>query len=255
MNDARHLSQETLDLLQLSALDGAHAAAARAHLEACERCRERFETLATDAKHFEQFVFPRTLSRVEATTRRAHTWSWKRPLVWVPATGLVAALAILLALRDWTGVHNPSLDELNGYIAVKGGPALSVYALRGSGAPFRVSPKARLFPGDRLRFVVQPARYTHVMVVSVDGAGAFSVYAPYGADESAPVAVGSGEEMSLPGSVELDATLGRETLTAFFSSRPLRAQEVEPWAVRTGEGPPTSDAVQTVSLDFEKVEP
>ena len=89
-----------------------------------------------------------------------------------------------------------------------------------------------LKPEDRIRFVVNPAGGKYLLVVSRDGAGAISVYYPFGEQKSALVA--SNTKSELPGSVELDGTLGNERLFAIFSNEPVNASTVES-ALKAGD--------------------
>lgn len=249
-----HLSQETLDLLQLASLPEAAAASARAHLEGCPTCRQRFEGLTADAKHFEQFVFARSLPRVEAqVSASAGLFSGFTLKAWLPALGLASALGIVGVVSvagGGPGTGSQTEDEV--YIGVKGGgPALAVYALRGDGKPFLVSSKSTLQPRDRLRFVVRPAGMAHVMVASRDGAGVFSVYHPFGATESAQLPLGASQKLELPGSVELDDTPGVEQLVAVFSDRPFKAADVEA-ALRFNAAEPRLAGAHVVTLGFHK---
>ena len=79
-----------------------------------------------------------------------------------------------------------------------------------------------LKPKDRIRFVVNPATANYLMIASQDAAGVFTVFYPYGGHQSAAVRRGE-----VPGSIELDATVGPETLVAVFSLTPVTAQTVK----------------------------
>lgn len=212
-----HLSREALDLLMLSALPAAEADAAKQHLGACVDCTRKWDALQADAQRFSQFVFPRTVEQVVERTKGSFFSRFKLAVL-VPMAGLAAALAVVAS----TG-GGQTEDDL--YVGVKGDPTLEVFASRGGGDAFAVTRDVALKPEDRIRFVVNPAGGRYLLVVSRDGAGAISVYYPFGATQSA--AVKSNTKAELPGAVELDATLGDERLFAIFSNEPVTASTVE----------------------------
>ena len=98
---------------------------------------------------------------------------------------------------------------------------------------------------------MQPAGAKYLLVGSRDGAGAFSVYHPFGAQQSQPVA---GAKVELPGSVELDGTLGEERVVAAFSDEPITAAQLEA-AVKADPKAPRLPGVRFVSTGFVKVAP
>ncbi len=243
-----------MDLLLLSALTPDETNAAKAHLDVCERCKDHWRALNDDKEHFEQFVFPRTLSKVEARAARA-----ARPrlgqfrLAWtLPALGLAAA-GVLVAITF--GPAPLPRDAVGGVKA--GGPSLEVFALRhGNAAPFEVTPGANLQPHDRLRFVVNPQGAKYVLIASRLGAGTFSVYHPFGAAQSAKLEPdrGSAQRLELPNAVELDETLGEEELVAVFSDEPVTASAVEA-AVSAQQGAVTLPRATVITREFLKVAP
>jgi hypothetical protein len=104
-------------------------------------------------------------------------------------------------------------------------------------------------PGDDVRFVLTgtPEGQGYVLVASVDGAGKPNVYFPFDGDESAPLP-GPGR-WEVPGSIELDDTLGPERVFAFFSPRPLDAAEVRTALAGLGSrGPNAVRDAQMVDL-------
>jgi hypothetical protein len=112
-------------------------------------------------------------------------------------------------------------------------------------------------PGDEIRFVLTgtPASAAYVLVASVDASGKTNVYFPYEGDRSAPLA-GPGR-WEVPGSIELDDTLGPERVYVFFSEAPLDAAPIRsalsdlgrrgPNAIRDA---PTVDVAGTTQRSF-----
>lgn len=215
MNTRGHLSTETFDLLSLSALADSESDKAQAHIETCESCRQRWKELEEDRQRFQQFVFPRTFANIEARSQPVPFWERVRRkwMLALPAVGLVVATVVLMVVVP--GVEEP-------YIGIKGGTRLDVVALKGD-RQVPVGNDTSLAPGDRIRFLVEPAGAPYVMVASRDGQGTFSLYYPFDGETSAPVPTGTQE---LPGSIELDAVSGRERIFAVFSDVPLRAGDV-----------------------------
>ena len=166
----------------------------------------------------------------------------------MPILGVAAALAVVAT----TGPGTQTEDDV--YVGIKGGqPTLEVFAVRGAGGSFAVSSGVTLQPKDKIRFVVNPAGAKYLLVASRDGAGLFSVYHPFGAQQSQPV-TGAKSKLELPGAVELDATLGAERLVAAFSEEPLTAEQVEA-ALKADPKHPRLPGVRFVTTEFVKVAP
>lgn len=245
-----HLSSEAIDLLLLASLSPLEANEAQQHLGGCDDCRERWRELNEDKQRFEQFVFARTLPRVEARVaagRQGFFGRFKFQIL-VPLLGVAAALAVVAT----TGPGTQTEDDV--YVGIKGGqPSLEVFAVRGTGGAFAVSSGVTLQPKDKIRFVVNPAGAKYLIVASRDGAGVFSVYHPFGGPQSQPV-VGARSKLELPGAIELDATLGAERLVAAFSEQPLTAEQVEA-AFQADPKNPRLPGVRFVTSEFVKVAP
>jgi anti-sigma factor RsiW len=236
----RHLDALTLDALALGALAPPDAAATLAHLESCTACRAEADTAAALRAHFERSVLARTLPRV---ARRRPWWL------------LVAPLAIFLVTRDRQG----DTDTDNPVLGIKGESAWQVFANR-NGATFAVRDGAPLAAGDRIRFVVTPAGARYLLIASIDGTGATTIYYPYGGNESAAV---SGDRIELPGSIVLDAAAGPERLYAVFSNVPVSADAIKSELGAIGPNPTEIrrphhlDVLSRaqLSLVFEKAQP
>ncbi|MBX7100273.1 MAG: DUF4384 domain-containing protein [Myxococcaceae bacterium] len=246
MNARGHLSAETIDLLHLAALKPDQAAVAQKHLEGCAACRGRWDELVSDSQKFAQYVYPRTVG--EVTSRLVNTslidrlrlWGFGRMLV--PAVGVAAAAAIagVVVLGNRAPV-NPAVDD--GYVGIKGAPTFKVVAQRVSGGQLEVKNDTVLHPGDRVRFVAQPAGARFLLVVGKDSRGSLNVYHPLDGQKSAEVKAGE-----LPGSFELDDSVGTEQLWAVYSAEALEAQAVKS-ALGAGQSVP---GAQVVALSYRK---
>lgn len=244
-----HLSSETIDLLLLSALSAPEANQAKEHLDTCAHCKQRWQELNEDKQRFEQFVFARTLPKVEARVQAERQGFFARfkLQILIPAIGLAAAFAVVSAFPG-------TQTEDDVYVGIKGGqPSLDVFAVRGESGAFQVKGGAKLQPSDKIRFVVNPAGAKYLLVASRDGAGVFSVYHPFGAEKSQPVA-DKNAKVELPGAVELDATLGTEHIVAAFSEEPLSATQVKE-ALEADPKNPKLPGVRFVTVEFAKVAP
>jgi hypothetical protein len=253
MNTRGHLSSETIDLLLLSALSATETNEAKSHIDGCTDCRGRWQELNQDKERFEQFVFARTLPKVEARVLAEREGFFARFklkfLLPVLAVGAAAAGVVLT-----TGPGTGTQTEDDAYVGIKGGqPSFEVFAVRGSGSAFPVGNGVELHPSDRIRFVVNPAGAKYLLVASTDGAGVFSVYHPFGAQQSQPVAEAK-TKLELPGAVELDGTLGSERVVAVFSEEPLTAEQVSA-ALKADPKNPKLPGVRFVSREFRKVAP
>jgi hypothetical protein len=211
-----HLSSLTLDALALDALDAEARARALAHLDGCERCRGDRDAAAELRAHFSAVVLPRR--RVPSAPRRA----------WLLVPALAAIVVVFLV---WPREPPPE-------IAVKGDAAWQVFAHRGD-LTFAVHDGAELAAGDRIRFVVAPGAARYLLVASIDGAGNATIYYPYGAAASEPIA---GPRVELPGSIVLDAAPGPERVFALLSDEPLASAAVLAELRAIGAGGP--DAIR-----------
>jgi hypothetical protein len=236
--------------LLLSALSAPEANEAKHHIDSCESCRTRWRELNEDKERFEQFVFARTLPKVEArvAASRGSFFDRFRLKILIPTLAVAGAAA---AVAFTTGPGTQTEDD--SYVGMKGmaAPSFEVVAMRGAGQ-FPVKEDTVLHPSDRIRFVVSPAGAKYLMVASTDGAGVFSVYHPFGAAQAHPVEKAG--RFELPGAVELDDTLGSEKLVAVFSETPITAAQVEA-ALKLDAKNPKLPGVSFVFREFRKASP
>ncbi len=257
-----HLSSEAIDLLLLAALPATEATEAKQHLDGCDECRGRWRELNEDKQRFEQFVFARTLPKVEARVAasrasffmrafafRPHFFDRFKLRILIPVMAVAAAAAVVASMGPGTQTE----DDV--YVGIKGGAqaSLEVFAVRGAGGVFQVAPGSTLQPKDRIGFMVNPAGAKYLMVASRDGAGVFSVYHPFGAQQSQPVTPAK-TKLELPTKVELDETLGAERVVAVLSDEPVTAEQVEA-ALKADPNNPKLPGVRFVSTEFVKVAP
>lgn len=219
-----HLSASTIDALALEgALDAATQEAAEAHLRSCSKCNAEASAGRALRDRFATDVFPRT---VESVVRKSALQKRGRVLrlglqVAVPTLALAAAVTLLL--RSSPAPSSKPADR--DYLAVKGSAAMQIVARRG-GHSIDVHDGVVLAPEDQIRFMVEPAGLPYLLVVSIDGAGAASVYYPYDGRESARLS--SVGKFEVPGSIVLDRAPGPERIYALLSEEPIAASDVLP---------------------------
>lgn len=207
-----HLSAFQLDALALDTLPPDEAARYRAHLASCDACRADRDHAAELASHFTRNVLPRTRPRARQRWR----------LLIAPAFVLAAALGLLIVRG---GEPEPE-------ITIKGGATWRVVASRGD-AQFAVHDGSVLAAGDHVRFVIIPDGARYLLVASIDGSGAVSMYYPYDGARSGAIA---GAQVELPDSIVLDAAPGPERLFALLSDEPIAADDVRDQLRAVGTG-------------------
>lgn len=186
---------------------------AESHLAGCAACSIRRAQLT-----HERAEFLERRPKLPAQRGRSFRGAWL-------GGGLAAAAAVALLV---SGLRGPSgVGEVSDSgTRVKGSPRLSFFVKRG-GAVLEGAPGQQVQPGDRLRFVLTSERPSHVAILSLDGAGAASVYYPSRMNESRPFEALRGH--ALDEAVELDAVLGPERIYAVFCER---AFQLEPLRLR-----------------------
>lgn len=205
---------------------------------AVDAAREAFLASAVGqrlAARLEAEASRRELQRRRA--RRTRLWMGGGALAVAASFALIFALGVLGTERapdggtgELPGLRGPGEPEpgqqrgLVPYdrdVAAKGGSALAVFRKRGEEvAP--VVDGALLQAGDRLRFTYRTTR-RYLLVVDLEARGGVSSFYPYPAVESLRL---TGERGELPGSIELNESVGAERVLALFSDAPLRFEAV-----------------------------
>jgi hypothetical protein len=245
MNTRGHLSSESLDLMLLGALPASEKSKVEAHVSSCPRCRIDWEEKQADEAHFRQHVLPRRMASLTPERKGLGlTWIWK---LGVPA----AVLATLLLALSYGRLNatSPSSNPAN-ELGFKGGPIVEIFAKRGDRV-FAVKDGVHVAPGDRLRFVVEPAGAKFLLISSIDNTRHVAPLYPLppekGDVQSVPVADGRQE---LPGSLELDAAPGPEHVYAWFTPWPISLPEVA--TALAGGSEPSVRGVKPIQIVLEK---
>lgn len=222
-----HLSEHAITA---SLLPG--AARPRCEVPGCTTCEAALDEAHGAGQTFREQILPRTLPAIRARIERPAPW-WRAK--WWLTGPLAMAAAAAVALAVWPRAPEVPVHGGDPVLIAKGGPSdddLRIFVQR-DGAVHRLAEDRRVQAGDSIRFVVEPRGARYALVVSLDAAGTYSVYAPF--DGTASLALAGGElPAELPDSVVLDATLGDERLWLVLSDAPVTAAAVRPQLERGG---------------------
>ena len=187
----------------------------REHIDGCARCQARLSAMEAEGQHFNQFVFPATLEKLEQAPRRRFS-----PLLLLAPLAAVAAVLVVV-------VQRPGAD----YVGTKGAALkLTIYAAGPSGAR-ALSDKDIVPATAALRFRVQASAPCTLAILSVDDKGEVSRIA-------GPLGV-SGDS-TLPGGAVLDGRAGQERFFAVCSPAPVPDLEQRVRAAGVGGSAPLS---------------
>jgi hypothetical protein len=194
------------------------------HVAACSRCtrwleegREAFDALPDADKH-----------RIVTTMLEASKSAKRRPSpAWIGVFAAAAAAVLVISL--------PKIDPNEDTTPKGKGLSLRVYRERqGSvekalvGEPFQKD--------DRLRFEVDLPKPGHVMIVGVEERGDKYRCFPNRGDDSA--ALPAGERQLLPDTIQLDESVGQETLHLLLCPEPFGFDDLRWSSEKRLEVPP-----------------
>jgi len=191
-----HVSDLAIDRMLASEVIDADV---RAHLASCERCTGRLAELER-----ERAAFAIPLAKPAAATRRP---------AWLLAAGALAAAALVLVVVRRS--DDPSGTRTKGSAS----PVLELHVVdqrSGGATSVPVTAATVLHPGDTIQATYASSSPGHGAVLSLDGAGAATVYVPV-----APLAAGSG---SFPAATILDDVLGTERLAIVWCPAPFAVE-------------------------------
>lgn len=254
-NEFDHLSELQLARLVLSDDPGNEDA----HWVTCERCHTLLLERRNQAQLFRQHQIPRTVESVESRLRRSQRFRW----AWV-GLPLVAAVVLVffLSTRNQESQNGAEKERV---IASKGARAGYYLVAKRGDSVFRVKPESELYPGDSVRFVVNPGNYSYLLLLSLDGVQKVSLYHPYSGTQSAPMT--AGKTIELADSIILDEAIGVEYLYGVFSKQVLSVLQVQEILVKKRDTPAEisgeivrrfgseKDSLLVVPMEFRKVVP
>jgi hypothetical protein len=175
------------------------------------------------------------------------------------APALAAAAAVLLWLRatpPTPGTDAPPSQPSQrsgagadsagpGSERVKGSAHIAVFVVR-NGVARAAAPGEIVHPGDALQITYTAAAPGHLAILSRDGAGVGSIYFD---DAGRAAAIAPGQDVSLPHSIVLDDTLGRETLYALFCARAVELEPLRQSLERAPLTPPEGCRAEALALE------
>lgn len=234
-----------LDGLQAEALDEAEMQRLRARAEGDECLRQRVNAREAAAARFREHVMPRLLAgdgagRLDENRQHAQellhpqhpqcrrrftrdAWSLGARNAHRGFGGFKgAALALsCVALVVLFSREKPQESEVT---RLKGQWAWRIFVRR-AGHVFELSDGQALRPHDQLRFTSTNPSPMNVALIARDAAGDVAVYAPFGGAETAAIA--AGEDVELPGGIQLDEGLGSELFMFLVCDEPTRLPPVQ----------------------------
>jgi hypothetical protein len=214
-----HVSELAIDRMLAGEVPPADAAAMRDHAIGCPRCG----ALLGDALAVQQaFASARPALRlpVPLAARRP-----SRRVVLSACTALAAAAAVVLA---WPG------RQPGGEVRAKGTAIVGFFVAHGNDVR-RGETRETVAPGDRIEIFTTTVEPAWFAAVGDDDTGTRSVYV-------APRPIEPGRERVLPFSIELDGTLGPETVTGVFCAATFDPRAIDP------EMPPAGCTVDRFTL-------
>jgi hypothetical protein len=172
-------------------------------------------------------------------------------LRWV-RTSVLGSLAAAAVLLLYVGVSRMDSDSApTRATRAKGGPKLEFYVRRGGGV-LAGQPGQIVHPREALRFSVSLDEPWYVAVLSVDGRGVVSVYHPQSPE---PDRVGPGADQPLSTAIELDDTLGPESLFGVFCREPVAPKALRAAVARAPAAPALPRGCRFERIQITKVAP
>lgn len=200
-----HVSELSIDRLLAGELPADDADAMRSHAASCPRCNALFDDALVAQRAFSEArpALELPLPFQDRAPRRRRI---------APAIAAVTALAAGFALAlAWPRTSAP-LEEAD-QVRTKGAPIVGFYVAHGNSVRLGAI-REQVMPHDRIQLFTSTSAPTWFAVIGDDAAGTRSVYV-------APRPLDPGRGQLLPLSIELDATLGDETITAVFCTEPF----------------------------------
>lgn len=211
------LSDLWLDEWLAGELDADRERAAAAHAASCDRCTQRKQAFEASALRFLD-------SRPQPPIARR----FGGRAVGLALTAVAIAAALALLFRGPRSAPKPELA-----VRSKGSSSIGFFVRRGEQV-FAGGKGEQLRAGDQLRFTVTSTLPRQFAVLSRDARGAASVYYPSG-PRSRPLT--PAQQMPLDTAVELDATLGSETLFGVFCDQEFAVEPLREALERSGKLP------------------
>jgi hypothetical protein len=205
-----HVSELSIDRLLAGEVATADAEAMRDHARACKACGDRLAAAQTTQRECVG-----TLPRLPITVARPRTS--RIATIGAAVTALAAVFALVVG---WPRAHTGRGAHVIEPAERTKGRALAGFFVAHAGDIRRGSVHETVSPGDRLQLFTTSTTPAWFAVISVDARGTRSVYIE-------PRVIEPGTERLLPLSLELDDSLGGETLTAIFCAERFDPETVD----------------------------
>ncbi len=213
-----HFGAHTLAQYAASELGSERHAEVAAHLAGCDRCRARLDDEDAERR---AFLARRPTGAFLAALERRRPEPWWRRFRWQPWLGAALAAAAMVALVVQSGALT-NADGPGSRNRLKTAFDLSFHVRSGDVIELG-KPGGIYHPGDAIQLRYSSPTEGHLVVVSVDSAGAATAF--YDASgQSLQIAPAVAE--LLDGSVVLDDALGPERVIGCFSDTPLATDDV-----------------------------
>lgn len=234
------LTETQLDLLALAALEPHDQAAANAHLDGCERCRERSRERARGFAAFPEVDETALRRGIDARVRTRRASARRRVGRAIALAATCATLAV-----GWV-IGTPARQSDTDTVTAKGaGPSLAVYRLE-EGQARAVSSGSRFREGERVRLTAALPGEGELLVVGLESGG--RVFPIHPEDGRSRRVGPSRATLELPGAFELDGSRGDERFVLVFCQRPLALDALQSAGDGTVALGPRADCVQQTFL-------
>lgn len=206
-------SDLALDRLHANECNAEESGRLEKHIAGCDACPARMEERRAGFNAIAEADPVRMLAAIRRGADKPagveQVLAWARRLL--APVAIVAAASIMLITRKPPEIATGQF---------KGAMALHVYRLAGEHAE-EVSSGSPFSPGDRLRFAIDLPHDGTVRVLGVEANG--TLYTAWPSDPREPTNRLAGPAVELPGAVELDQTVGRESLYGVWCPPPVDA--------------------------------
>ena len=245
MTQDGHLTELSLNRYIQGELERDVENAVRLHLETCARCSELYHNvLAFDEELRDSPLFaqipdfeaappsvtaakPEPPLRTHRLAARRSRWGRKHAFWTAAAALLIAVLAYAVLGEEANELLSPTTrsGEVIDDIRIKGGGlGFQIHLKRASGS-VELGAGSAVHPGDRLAFTVSPLDAGFMAIVGVDREHNAYICSP--ADGVAVWVEEGRKSVQLPGSVEMDALLGKERILALHCPKSFSFDDVK----------------------------
>ena len=191
------------------------------------------QMLSQISKATEGAVLPRQIAQAlnETAPKKGQESVFSRILSWLTKPFLVPVMVGAAALIVYVtrapeapnGASPQAIDQTDlGGVRIKGQAIFEVYRAR-AGQIDTPSTGSSFKAGDRIRFRIKTQDKSFVMILGREASQNVYTAFPMDSEQAQPVEIG---RTDLPGSLELDDSVGKETLAAVICKKPFKRSDV-----------------------------